>query len=371
MSPDEPLPEFRVTARLVVGLAIMTAGLVLALDSLGLVDGGVVFRYWPLALVAIGVVKWLSPPRQLNVRDRLDRRRPRLPARHARPDVLRRRVGDAPLLRRRQHRVAGAAAPGAPRRRVRARRGLRHRRRPRRVQDGQRVAPRRNADGVQGRQRDGGHGRVRDRPAPRRRCPTAARRPSTCSRCWVGSRSGSRTTGRSSTAATPFLGGFENKSRPLPGCAEAARRHGNGDHGRRRGQELGHAPDPGRLAAARRVPRRLGAASALLIALQLVLAAPFSWVEALVFAVPLALVLGFDGPGRLLGVPRRAARPARPRPLPRHAAARRGAVVRAVARRRPRLGGRSSTASTSSPACPAGCPRSRRSSSASARPSSS
>jgi hypothetical protein len=67
MSPDdEPLPEFRLTARLVVGLAIMTAGLVLALDSLGLVDGGVVFRYWPLAIVAIGVVKWLSPPRQLS-----------------------------------------------------------------------------------------------------------------------------------------------------------------------------------------------------------------------------------------------------------------------------------------------------------------
>ena len=64
MSPDDPLTEFRLTARLVVGLAIMTAGLVLALDSLGLVDGSVVFRYWPLALVAIGVVKWLTPPRQ-------------------------------------------------------------------------------------------------------------------------------------------------------------------------------------------------------------------------------------------------------------------------------------------------------------------
>jgi len=66
MRPDEPLPEFRLTARLVIGLAIMTAGFVLALDSLGLVDGTVVFRYWPLALVAVGVVKWLSPPRQIN-----------------------------------------------------------------------------------------------------------------------------------------------------------------------------------------------------------------------------------------------------------------------------------------------------------------
>jgi hypothetical protein len=56
--PDEP----RVTPRLVIGLAIMTAGLVLALDSLGLVDGGEVLRYWPLVLVAVGVVKWTSPP---------------------------------------------------------------------------------------------------------------------------------------------------------------------------------------------------------------------------------------------------------------------------------------------------------------------
>lgn len=58
-------PSFRVTPRLVVGLAIMTAGFVLALDSLGLVDGSVVLRLWPLALVAIGVAKWLAPPREL------------------------------------------------------------------------------------------------------------------------------------------------------------------------------------------------------------------------------------------------------------------------------------------------------------------
>jgi hypothetical protein len=58
-------PRVRVTPRVVVGLAIMIAGFVLALDSLGLVDGTVVFRYWPLALVAVGVVKWLSPPRHV------------------------------------------------------------------------------------------------------------------------------------------------------------------------------------------------------------------------------------------------------------------------------------------------------------------
>lgn len=55
--------DFRVTPRLVIGLAIMLAGLVLALDSLGIMDGTFVFRYWPLALVAVGVVKLLSPSR--------------------------------------------------------------------------------------------------------------------------------------------------------------------------------------------------------------------------------------------------------------------------------------------------------------------
>ena len=44
-----------------IGLAIMTLGLVLALDSLGVLDGGVVFRFWPLVLIAIGVVKWIAP----------------------------------------------------------------------------------------------------------------------------------------------------------------------------------------------------------------------------------------------------------------------------------------------------------------------
>ena len=51
----------RVTPRLVVGLAIMTAGLVLALDSLGVLDSGAVLRYWPLVLIAVGIVKWMAP----------------------------------------------------------------------------------------------------------------------------------------------------------------------------------------------------------------------------------------------------------------------------------------------------------------------
>ena len=121
--------------------------------------------------------------------------------------------------------------------------------------------------------------------------------------------------------------------------------------------------------------RRLGAYLAgwtlvgTLIAVQLVLAAPFGWIESLVFAIPLALVLGFMGLGAFW-VCRVA-----PLALPR--------LVRSLARScwprcsRPRCGspsaGRgpfSSIASTSSPACPRGCPRSRRRSSAS-RPRSS
>ncbi len=61
-SPEPQAPDLRVTPRLVIGLAIMLAGLVLALDSLGFVEGHEIFRFWPLALVAVGVVKWISPP---------------------------------------------------------------------------------------------------------------------------------------------------------------------------------------------------------------------------------------------------------------------------------------------------------------------
>jgi predicted membrane protein len=62
-NPADP-GDRRVTPRLVIGLAIMTAGLLLALDSLGLVDSGAVFRFWPLVLIAVGVAKWSSEPHQ-------------------------------------------------------------------------------------------------------------------------------------------------------------------------------------------------------------------------------------------------------------------------------------------------------------------
>ena len=64
MNTDPQAGDFRVTPRLVVGLAIMVAGLLLALDSLGLMDAGQVFRYWPLVLLAVGVTKLLGHAHQ-------------------------------------------------------------------------------------------------------------------------------------------------------------------------------------------------------------------------------------------------------------------------------------------------------------------
>lgn len=52
--------DFRITPRLVLGLAIMLAGFLLAVDSLGLVDAGRIFRFWPVVLIAVGVTKLLG-----------------------------------------------------------------------------------------------------------------------------------------------------------------------------------------------------------------------------------------------------------------------------------------------------------------------
>lgn len=59
-NPEEPAPDFRVTPRLVIGLAIMLAGFLLAIDSLGFVDAGRVFRFWPVVFLAVGVAKLLG-----------------------------------------------------------------------------------------------------------------------------------------------------------------------------------------------------------------------------------------------------------------------------------------------------------------------
>jgi predicted membrane protein len=64
LNPDETTGEVRLTPRVILGLAVMFAGLVLALDSLGFIEAGDIFRFWPLVIVAIGVVKWMAPVSQ-------------------------------------------------------------------------------------------------------------------------------------------------------------------------------------------------------------------------------------------------------------------------------------------------------------------
>jgi predicted membrane protein len=65
MNRDEGRPPTRgVTARLVLGLTIMTAGLLLAMDNLGILDASAFFRYWPLGFVALGIARLASPPTQ-------------------------------------------------------------------------------------------------------------------------------------------------------------------------------------------------------------------------------------------------------------------------------------------------------------------
>jgi predicted membrane protein len=52
------------TPRLVLGLTIMAAGVFLALDNLGIIDSSLFFRYWPLAFVALGILKLTSSKQQ-------------------------------------------------------------------------------------------------------------------------------------------------------------------------------------------------------------------------------------------------------------------------------------------------------------------
>lgn len=47
----------RLTPRLIFGLAVMAAGLLLTLDNLGVFDAGQLLRLWPVVLIAVGLVK--------------------------------------------------------------------------------------------------------------------------------------------------------------------------------------------------------------------------------------------------------------------------------------------------------------------------
>jgi len=47
--------------RLVVGLFLVAAGVLLALDRFGLLDTGPIWQFWPVILVTVGLVKLLGP----------------------------------------------------------------------------------------------------------------------------------------------------------------------------------------------------------------------------------------------------------------------------------------------------------------------
>ena len=183
-------------------------------------------------LIAVGVVKWLSPA----------------PARRCRPwsgsspacalllmtlgfMQFGRRLGHAPVHRRRQHRAGRRCGPS--RTRPTRRRALdaccsswaacktcHHHR------------------GLQGRPGDRRAWAAARSTCATRRCPRAARRCSTRSRSGAGSRSACPRTGGGRARACAALGGFENNARSQPRSEAAAGHHRPRDHGRRRGQEL-------------------------------------------------------------------------------------------------------------------------------------
>ena len=55
-----PTPAFRPTTQIVVGLIIIVVGVVFTLEELGIVPAASILRFWPTALIAIGVVKMLA-----------------------------------------------------------------------------------------------------------------------------------------------------------------------------------------------------------------------------------------------------------------------------------------------------------------------
>jgi hypothetical protein len=51
----------RLTSRLVFGLAVMILGLLLTLDNMDVMDAREYLRYWPVALIAVGLARLLQP----------------------------------------------------------------------------------------------------------------------------------------------------------------------------------------------------------------------------------------------------------------------------------------------------------------------
>jgi hypothetical protein len=62
-SPSTPTPPPRVTPRLVLGVAILLAGIAFTLDNLDVLDADQFVDYWPLLLVAVGLAKLASARR--------------------------------------------------------------------------------------------------------------------------------------------------------------------------------------------------------------------------------------------------------------------------------------------------------------------
>jgi len=56
-APDDLKGPSPFSPKLVLGVAIIVAGLVLTLDNLGLIEAHTIFKLWPLVLVAMGVAK--------------------------------------------------------------------------------------------------------------------------------------------------------------------------------------------------------------------------------------------------------------------------------------------------------------------------
>ncbi len=54
---EESTTRIQITPKLVLGLSILTLGVLFTLDNLDLVDAGNFLDYWPLALVAVGLTK--------------------------------------------------------------------------------------------------------------------------------------------------------------------------------------------------------------------------------------------------------------------------------------------------------------------------
>ena len=50
------------TPKFVLGCFVLAAGILLTVDSLGLLDTSGLFRFWPVALIAMGVVTFFQPP---------------------------------------------------------------------------------------------------------------------------------------------------------------------------------------------------------------------------------------------------------------------------------------------------------------------